>query len=257
MIGSCNASINSSCVHAPLGNHRAFAHIVSPGVGHSQILLQPGGWALAYPRATPGHLTHVLSKDGWVYWEGCGLCQSQSFPPKKSNKCINLRAMHYIMFILNEECSHSRKAENCSFVQKRRNFVTRLLVVYIVTGHYKVTFLYENLSMSTCMWLVRNTFFGLIKIHDLKVLASFKSVLYPGFVLTSFLWINKVILKFLPHANKTLNKFTTKIRTFGRRATKCAYFYTIVVFVVWTFITWSSHFCGWKGSALLRAFDTV
>ena len=34
-------------------------------MGHSQILLQPRGWALAYPRATPGHLTYVISKDGW------------------------------------------------------------------------------------------------------------------------------------------------------------------------------------------------
>ena len=50
-----NASINSSGAHAPPGNRGAFAYVVSPG-----------GWALAYPRATPGHLTHVFSKDGWV-----------------------------------------------------------------------------------------------------------------------------------------------------------------------------------------------
>ena len=36
-----------------------------PGVGRAfAILSQPGGWALAYPGATPGHLTHVFSKDG-------------------------------------------------------------------------------------------------------------------------------------------------------------------------------------------------
>ena len=34
----------------PPGNRGAFAQVVSPG-----------GWALAYPRATPGHLTHVFS----------------------------------------------------------------------------------------------------------------------------------------------------------------------------------------------------
>ena len=28
-----------------------------------------------------------------------------------------------------------QKAENCSFVKKQRNFVTRLLVVYVITGH--------------------------------------------------------------------------------------------------------------------------
>ena len=108
--------------------------------------------------------------------------------------------------------------------------------------------------------VVRNKFFRLIKIHYLKALAFFKSVLYPGFVLTSFLWLNKIRLKFLQHANKTLNAFTTRIRTFGSRAlVLCifrAYFSTVVVFVVWT-LTYSSHFCGWKGPALLRAFDTV
>ena len=49
-----NASVNSSGAHPPPpGNRGAFAYVVSPG-----------GWALAYPRATPGHLTHVFSKDG-------------------------------------------------------------------------------------------------------------------------------------------------------------------------------------------------
>ena len=43
-----NASVNSSCAHPPPGNCGAFARIVSPG-----------GWALAYPRATPGLLTHT------------------------------------------------------------------------------------------------------------------------------------------------------------------------------------------------------
>ena len=37
----------------PRGNRGAFAHVVSPG-----------GWALAYPGATPEHLTRVFSKDG-------------------------------------------------------------------------------------------------------------------------------------------------------------------------------------------------
>ena len=40
---------------SPPGNRGAFAHVVSPG-----------GWALAYPGATPGHLTPVFSKDGRV-----------------------------------------------------------------------------------------------------------------------------------------------------------------------------------------------
>ena len=58
------ASINYSGAHAPPGNRGAFARVVSPGVGQSQFLSRPGDWALAYPRATPGHLTHVFSKDG-------------------------------------------------------------------------------------------------------------------------------------------------------------------------------------------------
>ena len=44
----CYASVNSSCAHPPPGNCGAFAGIVSPG-----------GRALAYPRATPGLLTHT------------------------------------------------------------------------------------------------------------------------------------------------------------------------------------------------------
>ena len=34
-----------------------------PGMGHLQFYRGPGGWALAYPWATAGHLTHVFSKD--------------------------------------------------------------------------------------------------------------------------------------------------------------------------------------------------
>ena len=37
----------------PPGNRGAFAYVGSPG-----------DWALAYPRATPGHLTNVFLKDG-------------------------------------------------------------------------------------------------------------------------------------------------------------------------------------------------
>ena len=137
-----------------------------------------------------------------------------------------------------------QKAENCSFVQKRRNFVTGLLIVYVVTGQYKVTFSYENKTKTWARWharVVRNRFFRLIKIQYLNVLASFKSVLYPDFILTSFLWINKIRLKFLQNANKALDVFTTKITTFGSRAlVLCifrAYFSPVVVFVVWIFIT--------------------
>ena len=34
-----------------------------PRMGHSKFYRDPGGWVLAYTGATPGHLTHVFSKD--------------------------------------------------------------------------------------------------------------------------------------------------------------------------------------------------
>ena len=46
----------------PSGNRGAFAHVVSPVGGAFAILSQPGGWELAYPGATPRHLTHVSLK---------------------------------------------------------------------------------------------------------------------------------------------------------------------------------------------------
>ena len=51
---------------SPPGNRGAFAHVVSLGVGHSQFYRGPEDGALAYPGATPEHLTHVFSKDGWL-----------------------------------------------------------------------------------------------------------------------------------------------------------------------------------------------
>ena len=47
------------CPSPPPGNRGAFAHVVSPGGGAFAILSRPRGWALAYPGATPGHLTQV------------------------------------------------------------------------------------------------------------------------------------------------------------------------------------------------------
>ena len=58
-----------------------------PEVGHSQFYRGPGGWALAYPGATPGHLTHVFSKDRKVYREGRGLCQRQACPSGTRKTC--------------------------------------------------------------------------------------------------------------------------------------------------------------------------
>ena len=45
---------------SPPGQPRGICSNVSPGGGELAILSQPGGWALGYPGATPGHLTHVF-----------------------------------------------------------------------------------------------------------------------------------------------------------------------------------------------------
>ena len=68
----CYASINSSGAHPPPpGNCGAFAYVVSPGA----------------PRPTPGHLTHVFLKDGWVYREGRDLCQIPPCPSGTRKTC--------------------------------------------------------------------------------------------------------------------------------------------------------------------------
>ena len=64
-----NSVMNQSIPAVPIpppGNRGVFAHVVIPGGGAFAILSQPGGWALAYPGATPGHLTHVFSKEAFV-----------------------------------------------------------------------------------------------------------------------------------------------------------------------------------------------
>ena len=45
---------------SPPRQPRGICSNVCPGGGALAILSQPGGWALAYPGATPGHLTHVF-----------------------------------------------------------------------------------------------------------------------------------------------------------------------------------------------------
>ena len=64
VVYKANASINSSGAHPPPPRVTA-RHLLTlsvPGVGHSQFYRSPEGWALAYPGATSGHLTHVFSK---------------------------------------------------------------------------------------------------------------------------------------------------------------------------------------------------
>ena len=68
---ACNASVNSSGAHLPRATAGHLLTLSVPGVGHSQFYRGPGGWALAYPGATPRHLIqNVFSKDGWYEFIG-------------------------------------------------------------------------------------------------------------------------------------------------------------------------------------------
>ena len=57
-----NASINSSGAHPPRDPAGHLLTLSVPGVGHLQFYRSPGGWALAYPGATPGHLTRDFER---------------------------------------------------------------------------------------------------------------------------------------------------------------------------------------------------
>ena len=57
----------------PPGNRGTFAHVISPGGEAFAILSRPGVWALAYPGATPGHMTHVNEfKTQFRHWRTLG-----------------------------------------------------------------------------------------------------------------------------------------------------------------------------------------
>ena len=98
------ASINSNGAHPPARATAGYLLMLSvPGVGHSQFYCGPGGWVLAYPRAIPGHLTHVFSKDGRVYWEGRGLCQRLTSPSgtrKNLSMFLKVRFLNFRYFFI-------------------------------------------------------------------------------------------------------------------------------------------------------------
>ena len=59
--------MHQSILAVPIPPRATAGHLLAlsvPGVGHSHFYRGPGGGALAYPGATPGHLTHVFSRDG-------------------------------------------------------------------------------------------------------------------------------------------------------------------------------------------------
>ena len=75
--------MHQSIPAVPIPPQATAGHLLTlsvPGVGHSQFYHSPGGWTLAYPGATPGHLTHMFSKDRNVHQEGQGLCQRLACP---------------------------------------------------------------------------------------------------------------------------------------------------------------------------------
>ena len=66
MKDTCNNDyfMHQSIPAVPISPRATAGHLLRlsvPGVGHSQFYRSPGGWALAYPGATLGHLTHVIS----------------------------------------------------------------------------------------------------------------------------------------------------------------------------------------------------
>ena len=61
-INSSYASVNSSSAHPPRATAGHLLTLSVPGVGHSQFYRGPGGWTLAYPGVTPGHLTMCFRK---------------------------------------------------------------------------------------------------------------------------------------------------------------------------------------------------
>ena len=48
----------------PTGNRGAFAHVVSPEGGALENFIAARALGISIPPRDPGHLTHVLSKDG-------------------------------------------------------------------------------------------------------------------------------------------------------------------------------------------------
>ena len=70
-IAHCNAPINSNGAQPPPppllplpGNRGTFAHVVSSGEVALANFIAARGLGISIPWATPGHLTHVISKDG-------------------------------------------------------------------------------------------------------------------------------------------------------------------------------------------------
>ena len=139
------------CLHImpmPPGQSRGICSHCQPGGGAFANFIAAWGLGISVLQGNP-RAFHTRVFERWMSLSGRTRPMSKPKLPAEGTQY----AKRYIVFIFyareNKECSRSKKRKT-SFVQKRRNFVTRLLVVCVVTGHYKVTFLYENLIMSTC-----------------------------------------------------------------------------------------------------------
>ena len=112
-----NASINSSGAHSPRGKLGAFAHVVSPGGGAFAILSRPRGLGISIPKADPGHLTHVFSKDISVYREGRGLCQRLACPSGTRKTCQCFLKVCFLNFrYVFTTCKHINISDKVNYI---------------------------------------------------------------------------------------------------------------------------------------------
>ena len=85
------------------GNRGAFADVVSAGDGAFAILSRLGGWALAYPGATPWRLTRVFER--WM-----SLLQ-RTRPLSKTGLRRALRSVYFFLRERKKECSCSKSGK--------------------------------------------------------------------------------------------------------------------------------------------------
>ena len=82
-----------SAVPIPPGNRGAFAHVVSPGVGHSLFYRGPRGLGISIPRGEPRAFDTRAFERQIVYREGRGLCQKLACPSGTRKTCRFFKGM--------------------------------------------------------------------------------------------------------------------------------------------------------------------
>ena len=108
---------------APPGQPRGIYSRCQPGGGASSNFIAARELGISVPQGDPRAFDTCAFERWMSNQEGRGLCQSQSFSPKESIKCINLRAKRYMVLIFLRERKQGafaqQKAENCTLMQKR------------------------------------------------------------------------------------------------------------------------------------------